>query len=237
MSNLIFERMIEAQRLFGLGGIEKKDRNKFQNFNYRSVDSTIAAANAIFAQVGIFCIPTSTDSEWLIRDVLDKNKQPRTDFTLQARYTFTFYAEDGSSVAAAHIPCANTSQDDSKLLGQTLSYAYKEVLFKTFSIPVEGTEDVDSLDANRNQHQQIMDAPVHQRINSLNPWLVSGSEGYPLQARVSPQQAKEDIGLAPQAVRPTQPEASKRYIAKRNAERAAFEVPAQVDEDLGSLPF
>ena len=248
MSNLIFERMIEAQRLFGLGGIEKKDRNKFQNFNYRSVDSTIAAANAIFAQVGIFCIPTSTDSEWLIRDVLDKNKQPRTDFTLQARYTFTFYAEDGSSVAAAHIPCANTSQDDSKLLGQTLSYAYKEVLFKTFSIPVEGTEDVDSLDANRNQHQQIMDAPVHQRINSLNPWLVSGSEGYPL----SPPQtlvggevkeykvgAKEDIGLAP-ANRPTQPEASKRYIAKRNAERAAVRVvdvrpESPIDEEM--LPF
>jgi hypothetical protein len=148
---LIYSKMIEAQEAFGAQGIQKKDKNAFQKFNYRSVDSTIAAANAIFSAVGIIAIPSTTDTNWIIREVQDKQGNPRTDFTLQANFTFTFYAADGSSVQTAQLPCANTSQDDSKLLGQVMSYAYKEALFKTFSIPVEGTEDVDSLNSDRNQ--------------------------------------------------------------------------------------
>jgi ERF superfamily len=151
MTELIYAKMLEAQRLFGKGGIEKKDRNKFQNFNYRSVDSTIAAASAVFSTVGIFCVPDSPQVEWITKEGKDKSGNPRMDYTLRASFTFTFYAEDGSFVKAAAIPVANTAQDDSKLLGQCLSYAYKEVLFKTFSIPVEGVEDVDSLDSERNQ--------------------------------------------------------------------------------------
>jgi ERF superfamily len=151
MTALIYGKMIEAQRLFGKGGIKKADRNKFQNFNYRSVDSTIAAANEVLSSVGIFCIPSATSTAWFTREATDKSGNPRIDYTLQTEYTFTFYAEDGSFVQAASLPMANTTQDDSKLLGQTLSYAYKEVLFKTFSIPVEGVEDVDAMDASRNQ--------------------------------------------------------------------------------------
>lgn len=151
MTALIFGKMIEAQRAFGEKGIQKKSKNSFANFNYRSADSVLAAANSIFSEVGIISIPTVTNQVWLIRDVLDKNGKPRTDFTLQANYSFTFYAEDGSFVTTREIPAANTGQDDSKLAGQVLSYAYKEALFKTFSIPVEGTEDVDALDPTRNQ--------------------------------------------------------------------------------------
>jgi hypothetical protein len=148
---LIYGKMIEAQRAFGEKGIQKKSKNTFANFNYRSADGTLAAANVIFSEVGIISVPSVTDQVWLIREVLDKNNKPRTDFTLQANYSFTFYAEDGSFVVTEAIPAANTGQDDSKLAGQVLSYAYKEALFKTFSIPVEGTEDVDSLDPTRNQ--------------------------------------------------------------------------------------
>lgn len=218
MAQLIFSKMIEAQRLFGKGGIEKNSRNDFQKFNYRSVDSTIAAANAIFSEVGIFVIPTSTDSVWAVRDVLDKYGKPRTDFTLQARYTFTFYAEDGSSVAAAHIPCANTSQDDSKLLGQTLSYAYKEVLFKTFSIPVEGTEDVDSLDANRNQASPPK-VTASQAREDLGLTPKTTSRPLP-QPKLSPhhQELADEIDSMKPVSFPKPPAATKRRLANNDSE-------------------
>jgi len=148
---LIYAKMIEAQRAFGESGIQKKSKNTFQNFNYRSADSTIRAANTVFSEVGIIAVPSVSDQVWLIRECEDKNGKPRTDFTLQANYTFRFYAEDGSFVESVGIPAANTGQDDSKLAGQVLSYAYKEALFKTFSIPIEGTDDTDALPADRNQ--------------------------------------------------------------------------------------
>jgi ERF superfamily len=163
---LIYGKMIEAQRAFGEQGIAKSSKNTFQKFNYRSVDSTIAAANAIFSEVGIIAVPSVSDSVWLIREVPTSPDKVRIDFTLQANYTFTFYAEDGSYVCSSNIPAANTGQDDSKLAGQVLSYAYKEALFKTFSIPVEGTEDTDNLDPNRNQGATLPVATAPRVVSS-----------------------------------------------------------------------
>jgi ERF superfamily len=236
MTSLIYQKMIEAQRLFGKGGIEKKDRNKFQNFNYRSVDSTIASANLVLSSVGIICIPSSSQSVWSTRETKDKSGNPRIDYTLQTEYTFTFYAEDGSFVEAKSLPTANTTQDDSKLLGQTLSYAYKEVLFKTFSIPVEGIEDVDSMDANRNQ-PPVLSKPLGSNLPGESP-------DAPL-----PEFNEEVLGIAKKSpalvhvekTRPT-PEASKRYgqVAKNDplsAQRKLDQSMPVFGRDGDELPF
>jgi ERF superfamily len=213
MTELIYAKMLEAQRLFGKGGIEKKDRNKFQNFNYRSVDSTIAAASAVFSSVGIFCVPDSPQVEWLTKEGKDKSGNPRMDYTLRATFTFTFYAEDGSFVKAAAIPVANTAQDDSKLLGQCLSYAYKEVLFKTFSIPVEGVEDIDSLDTERNQ------PPHRPKLTPHEMELLEEIEG--MQPHYFPQP----------------PEATKRWLAKRDSKAVVAPIAPDCASDDSELPF
>lgn len=147
--HLIYGKMVKAVQLFHQKGISKDDKNKFQGFNYRSIDSTLSAASEIFSEVGIFVTTSVIERTWG-RSVVETAKGARVDYTLQMDVLFKFIAEDGSEVGST-VTVANTAQDDSKLLGQCLSYAFKECLFKTFIIPTVGTEDVDAMDANRNQ--------------------------------------------------------------------------------------
>jgi hypothetical protein len=146
----IYGLMAKALKMFGEQGISKSDTNSFQRFNYRSIDSTLAAANAVFSELGLFLTLGAQNSEFK-REVVETAKGTRVDFTLNSLYTVTFWAPDGSSVSCTDLPAANTGQDDSKLAGQVMSYILKEALFKTFLIPTVGNEDVDAKDAMRNQ--------------------------------------------------------------------------------------
>jgi len=146
----IYGLMAQALKIFGEAGIKKNSKNSFQNFNYRSIDSTLAAANAVFAELGLFLTMDAEESEFT-RNVVETAKGSRIDFTLSAKYTVTFFAPDGSFVKCRNLPAANTGQDDAKLAGQVMSYVLKEALFKTFLIPTVGNEDVDAMDASRNQ--------------------------------------------------------------------------------------
>jgi ERF superfamily len=146
----IYGLMAKALKMFGESGIKKTSTNSFQKFNYRSIDSTLAAANAVFAELGLF-LTIEAESAEFTRVPVETAKGSRVDYTLTALYTVTFYAPDGSSVKCHNLPAANTGQDDSKLAGQVMSYILKEALFKTFLIPTVGNEDVDELDAGRNQ--------------------------------------------------------------------------------------
>lgn len=146
----IYGLMAQALKIFGEAGIKKTSKNSFQNFNYRSIDSTLAAANAVFAELGLFLTIDAEESEFT-RNVVETAKGSRIDFTMNAKYTVTFYAPDGSFVKCRNLPVANTGQDDAKLAGQVMSYILKEALFKTFLIPTTGNEDTDGLSATRNQ--------------------------------------------------------------------------------------
>jgi len=164
--------MAKAVKMFGQRGIGKDSENKFQKFDYRSVDSTLAAASAIFSELGIFVLPQCGDIEWK-REVVETQKgTTRVDYTLQCVYQFQFLAGDGSGVTVA-VPCANTGQDDSKLLGQTLSYAFKESLFKIFVIPVVGTEDMAGADTNRNQGVKVAKAATNGHSAKVDPVLAN----------------------------------------------------------------
>jgi hypothetical protein len=54
MEKLIYSKMAAATKIFGQRGISKDDRNSYQKFDYRTIDSTLAAANAVFSELGLF---------------------------------------------------------------------------------------------------------------------------------------------------------------------------------------
>ena len=120
-----------------IGAICKNERNKQQGFMYRGVDAVYSALQPVLIKNRIFVCP----------EVLEQTREDRTTSKgtnliysiLKVR--FTFYAEDGSSVAAVVTGEGMDSGD--KASNKAMSVAFKYACFEVFCIPTEEPVDPD----------------------------------------------------------------------------------------------
>jgi hypothetical protein len=79
--------------------------------------------------------------------ILGQDAKGTNVFQLSFTFEVVFVSGiDGSQSAPNTIFVAGDGKDLSKLTGILTSYAFKETMFKVFSIPVEGADDLDSRD-------------------------------------------------------------------------------------------
>lgn len=131
----IFARM--ASVLADVGAIEKTRKNQAQGFQFRGIDDAMNELHGTFAKHSIFLTHELLEHSMTERETRNGGKS----FHHIAKVRFTFWAPDGSSVAAVGIGEAADTGD--KGAGKAMAYALKVCLLQTFLIPTEEEKDPD----------------------------------------------------------------------------------------------
>lgn len=121
-----------------IGAIGKNSKNNQQNFMYRGIDAVMNALSPAFVKHRLFVIPEVLEQK---REERQTNKGGNLIYSI-CRVKYTFYAEDGSSLAAVTIGEGMDSGD--KATNKAMSIAFKYACFQVFCIPTEEMRDPDS---------------------------------------------------------------------------------------------
>lgn len=121
-----------------IGAVGKTSKNAQQGFMFRGIDAVMNAINPALIKYKVFIVP----------EVLEQTREERTNSkgtTLiysVCKIKYTFYAEDGSSVAATVIGEGMDTGD--KATNKAMSIAFKYACFQVFCIPTEEMKDPDA---------------------------------------------------------------------------------------------
>lgn len=121
-----------------IDAIGKDRRNSTQNFNFRGIDDVYNELHSKLAKHGVFTVP----------EVLEQTRQEKPSksggmlvYSI-LKIKFTFFASDGSSVAATMIGEGMDSGDKASNKAQAIAHKY--AFLQVFSIPTEDEKDPDS---------------------------------------------------------------------------------------------
>lgn len=121
-----------------VGAIGKNKHNQQQKFNYRGIDDVMNALQPIMIKYRVFAVP----------EVLAENREERQTqrggnliYTI-LKVKYTFYADDGSNIAA--IVTGEGMDSGDKSANKAMSIAFKYACFQVFCIPTEEMIDPDS---------------------------------------------------------------------------------------------
>jgi hypothetical protein len=122
-----------------VGPISKRQKNQQQGYAFRGIDDMYNAIQPIFAQHGVFVVPEVLEQQREDRPTRD-GKGTLIYTMLKVRHTF--YALDGSNVAAVTVGEAMDSGDKSS--NKAMSAAMKYALIEVLAIPTEGDNDTEN---------------------------------------------------------------------------------------------
>lgn len=112
--------------------IGKTKNNSQQGFKYRGIDDVMNALQPLMAKHKLFAVP-ETLGDPIREERTTKNGTAMIDTIQKVKYTF--YAEDGSSVAATITGEGMDTAD--KSCNKVMAVAFKYALFQVFCIPTE----------------------------------------------------------------------------------------------------
>jgi hypothetical protein len=118
-----------------LDAIGKDRKNASQGYNFRGIDDVYNALHEVLARHGVFSVP----------EVIDERSEERKTNKGSAliyrvlRVRYTFFAEDGTSVAAVVVGEGMDSGD--KASNKAMSVAHKYALLQVLCIPTEEAKD------------------------------------------------------------------------------------------------
>lgn len=127
-----------AAAMADIGAVGKSSRNKDQGFMYRGIDAVMNAINPALTKNKIFIVPE------VLEQTREERKSARGTNLIYSicRIKYTFYAEDGTSVAATVIGEGMDTGD--KATNKAMAIAYKYACFQVFCIPTEEMRDPDA---------------------------------------------------------------------------------------------
>lgn len=115
-----------------------KDRvNEQQKFRFRGIDDIMNGLHAIFARHEVFLTSKVLETKEEAR----QNKSGGNNYYFTAKYEFTFWAVDGSSVSTEVVGQAMDNAD--KAANKSISIALKYALTQMLLIPTEEEKDPD----------------------------------------------------------------------------------------------
>ena len=132
----IFQAMTSIVK--DLGPIAKSKRNEEQNYQFRGIDAAMDALNPLLAKYGVF--PTILEIEPRVFEAVTSRSGAK-GFHLINKYTFAFYAQDGTHVTTKMEGEAIDYGD--KAVTKAQSVAYREALYKTFCAPFTASLDIE----------------------------------------------------------------------------------------------
>ena len=150
------------QAMAKVGAIAKGRKNQQQGYSFRGIDDAYAAFQPVFAELGIFVVPT-------VQNITREERQTKSGgaliyTTLTVKHTF--YASDGSSLDAVTVGEAMDSGD--KASNKAMSAALKYALTELFLIPTY-EKDRDTEEASPE-----MAAKASQRLRACRRFRWSG---------------------------------------------------------------
>lgn len=155
----IYESIAAVQANVDFIGKDKTTQSG-NKFKYRGVDQVLNTLHPLFAKHKVFAVPEVLEIMHREERVLSSGSKVLYE-VLKIKYTF--YAEDGTSLAAVVVGEAMDSGD--KVSNKCMSVAYKYACFQMLSIPTEETtqdpddsaEDIKpKVPAGKSKAQQIM---------------------------------------------------------------------------------
>lgn len=129
-----------------IGPIGKERKNEQQKYRFRGIEDILNAVNPILVKHGVTVIPKVLETT---RETHPSKNSGTLHFTL-LKVEYTFWAADGSSVAAVVVGEGMDSGD--KSCNKALSAAFKYALGQVFSIPFDAIDSED--DDPRPEHRQ-----------------------------------------------------------------------------------
>lgn len=121
-----------------IGAVGKDSRNTQQGFMFRGIDAVMNALSPALIKNRIFVVPEILEQT---REERQSSKGGLLIYSI-CKIKFTFYAEDGSSIAATVIGEGMDSGD--KATNKAMSIAFKYACFQVFCIPTEEMQDPDA---------------------------------------------------------------------------------------------
>ena len=121
-----------------INAIGKDRRNQQQGFAYRGIDDVMNELHTALAKNKVFVVPEVLNEE----RSTGKTRNGGDLFYTRLKIRFTFYTDDGSSVAAVVIGEAMDSGD--KASNKALSIGLKYAMLQVFCIPTEDEKDPDA---------------------------------------------------------------------------------------------
>jgi hypothetical protein len=121
--------------LSNINAIGKNNKNTQQNYKFRGIDDVYNELHSLFATHGIFTVPKVLEER-----TEEKTTKSGTNLIYRVlKIKYTFYAEDGSSVAAIVVGEGMDSGD--KASNKAMAVAHKYALTQVFCIPTEEQKD------------------------------------------------------------------------------------------------
>ena len=117
--------------------VGKDHTNTFQHYKFRSIDDVFNVANMLLGKHKVTIIP----SYKVLSEVIGKTAKGGEQKNVVLEATYTFYADDGSSVSCITIGEASDTSD--KAYNKAMSTAFKYALFQVFCIPTEEEKDTE----------------------------------------------------------------------------------------------
>ena len=118
--------------------VKKEKNNTQQNYKFRGIEDAMNMLSPILAKHGVF--PTTEKIEDVSSEAVI-SKGGSAGYHYVRRYTFHFYAEDGSYVSTVADGEAIDYGDKSS--NKAYSTAYREALWKLFIVPFMSQEDIE----------------------------------------------------------------------------------------------
>ena len=149
----VYAAVAEVSRALGREGIGKRSSQGLK-FAYRSIEDVLAALNPLLHANHLMIFPERIDREEDQTFTTKKYDKETVQRLVRATITYRFVStEDGSSFIAQSLGEGLDTSD--KAAGKAMSYAYKNLMFQTFCIPVVGMPDPDA-----DQNTEIAVAPA-----------------------------------------------------------------------------
>lgn len=136
----------------GLGTLAKDNENKFDHYNYASIDDFLKHVRGHCAEAGLFFVPHEA-REPELQEVTKKDGKPMVVWN--SRFAFDIVHESGAS----HGPLYKTvvvQANGAQASGSAQSYALKQIMRGLFQIPTGDKDDPDkeALDISSKGEQQ-----------------------------------------------------------------------------------
>lgn len=136
-----------------VGAVRKSERNTHQNFNFRGIDNIVNAVSPALRMHGVVVVPTVNASE---AETLEIGQNRTRMGYVRVNVTYTFYATDGSSIAATVV--AESMDSGDKATAKAMSVAFRTALLQTLCLPT------DEIDPDAETYVRS-DAPVKQQAS------------------------------------------------------------------------
>ena len=172
------QRMALVKRELVEGGISKDSKQKFQNYDYRGVDQVLGVISALHVKYGIN-VKVADISDFKMEQRVDGKGKPVTHMT--ALYEWGFVNTDDGEDVDYCFSIGEGMDTGDKSSGKMQSYAYKNMMFYRYEIPVKGQtlDDYDPrMDNEDETHEGAVDphGDMQEQIRKINREITKQSK-------------------------------------------------------------